>query len=495
MNELIARFNKAVDRKQPWLGMMEEAYHYSIPNRNDFFDKTKGSKKNQDVYDSTAVVGVQRFATRIQSILVPPWRRWTTLVSGNAIPEDEREDVNRILANITEEFFRHLDHSNFAVRSHESFQDLGVSTGALLFHEGKGTELFTFSSIPLSSLYLEEGPDGEVQTVWRKLSVSIRNIPGMWKDVRLTDTLKDMLSTSPDKEVELIEGTIYNGKDYDYVVLFKEAELVRRSFEISPWIVFRWSTIPGEVYGRGPVLTVLPDILTLNKVREYVLLNGAMNIAGMYTARNDGVLNPYTVEFAPNTILPVASNDRNNPSIRALEQSGNFDLSQIIISDLQTNVKKALFVDQLGPVDGAVRSATEISVRNQELLQDIGGSFGRLQTEMVTKIVNRGVHILQKAGKIPNFRIDGEEVSLRHQSPLAKAQDQEDVLAFQQFLEIGGALGPEVMMLGTKVEDAPSWLARKLGLDPELIRSEGERMQMQQQAAAAAAQQAVPSEG
>ena len=51
-------------------------------------------------------------------------------------------------------------------------------------------------------------------------------------------------------------------------------------------------------------------------------------------------------------------------------------------------------------------------------------------------------------------------------------------------------------MLGTKVEDAPSWLAKKLGLDPELIRSEGERMQMQQQAAMAAQQQAaVSSEG
>jgi hypothetical protein len=41
-----------------------------------------------------------------------------------------------------------------------------------------------------------------------------------------------------------------------------------------------------------------------------------------------------------------------------------------------------------------------------------------------------------------------------------------------------GPLGPEVLMGGLKVEDAPAWLARKAGLDAKLVRSPTERKQM-----------------
>ena len=124
----MARFKQAVDRKQPWLNTLEEAYHYASPRRNDFFNKTKGSKKNEDVYDSTAVIGLKRFATRLQTTLVPSWRRWATMIPGEVIPENEREEVAEALQGITETFFMHLNFSNFSVRGHESFQDLGIST-------------------------------------------------------------------------------------------------------------------------------------------------------------------------------------------------------------------------------------------------------------------------------------------------------------------------------------------------------------------------------
>ncbi len=53
--------------------------------------------------------------------------------------------------------------------------------------------------------------------------------------------------------------------------------------------------VAGEIYGRGPVITALPDIKTLNKVKELVLKNASLAIAGVYTAADDGVLNPNTI--------------------------------------------------------------------------------------------------------------------------------------------------------------------------------------------------------
>ena len=49
---------------------------------------------------------------------------------------------------------------------------------------------------------------------------------------------------------------------------------------------------PYEIYGRGPCLYALPDIKTLNKVIELNLKNASLSIGGVFTAVDDGVLNP-----------------------------------------------------------------------------------------------------------------------------------------------------------------------------------------------------------
>jgi len=125
---------------------------------------------------------------------------------------------------------------------------------------------------------------------------------------------------------------------------------------------------------------------------------------------------------------------------------------------------------------------------------DAGSAFSRLQTEFLEKIIKRAVYILKKNGKIGDFKVDGREVTIKHTSPLARAQDQEDLLAIQQFMQMTIGLGPEIFGLGTKVEDLPSWIGQKLGLDQELLRSEEERNELQEQAAQVMQEQAQAQE-
>jgi len=73
----------------------------------------------------------------------------------------------------------------------------------------------------------------------------------------------------------LIEATVFDPKrgDFCYHVIHKESkqELVYRRLKTSPWVVSRYMKVAGEIYGRGPLITALPDIKTLNKVKELVL--------------------------------------------------------------------------------------------------------------------------------------------------------------------------------------------------------------------------------
>ena len=500
VEQLIQRFDAAKARKMPWISHLRECYEYSLPQRETFSMQSKGAKKNTAIFDSTAVIGVQKYASRLQASLVPPWRNWSILAPGSEIPEEEKEETQKGLDKATSIIFDHINHSNFATQCHESFLDLAVSTGAMTVKRATrdGASVLEFDAVPLAEVFPEEGPNSTIETVWREHSIPARHIDRLWQGAEISSKLKKKVSEKPDVKVNLIEGTVYEPKSGMYYMCVIEREekhiCFTEEYEVSPWIVFREMVVPGEVLGRGRIMQVLPDIKTANKVTEFGLRNAALAIAGIYTAQDDGVINPYTMQIAPGMVIPVGSNDHTNPTLRPLERAGDFNVGELILSDLRDRINKALFADPYGGMDSPTKTATEMSLRSQELLMDAGSAFSRLQSEFIEKIIKVVVSILKEAGKLPDIAVDGKEVTIKHTSPLARAQDQEDLLAMQQFMQMGAAFGPEAFALGAKIEDTVAWIGHKLGIEQKLLRTGQERIEMQKQAAEAMKQQQAAQE-
>ena len=83
----------------------------------------------------------------------------------------------------------------------------------------------------------------------------------------------------PDTPVAVIEAVIPDEPGFAYLAV-AETDPVSKGdptvlsegrFAVSPFINFRWTKAPGEIYGRSPVMKALPDIKTANKVVELVL--------------------------------------------------------------------------------------------------------------------------------------------------------------------------------------------------------------------------------
>ena len=203
----------------------------------------------------------------------------------------------------------------------------------------------------------------------------------------------------------------------------------------SPWVTGRYSKVSGEIRGRGPALQALPDVRSLNKAKEFVLQKAAIDLAGMYTATDDGVTNPYNISISPGVVIPVGSNNSSNPSLQRLDTGSNLALAQFEINELQMSIKKALFNDLRDPT-GAVRSATEVAIESRELAKRIGSAFGRLQTEVLVPIIKRVAAILTRRGLIQPLQLDGQDIEIKFTSPLARAQDAEDILNVQQAVAV-----------------------------------------------------------
>lgn len=492
---LCKRREKAMQRKSLWRNLYRDAYRFSMPSRENFDFNTPGEYKNDVLYDSTLQEATYEAANTAVALLCPPWQRWTELAPGAEIPKDMvTPEVLKGLREITEIFFEFLNGSNFATVIHESMLDLQVGTAALRFDEGKSNaNPFVFSATPLAAVELEEAPSGSIETMWLKREPLARNLVRMYEGLEefdLPEELQDRIREKPDEKLAIIQGTVFHPDDGNYygVVLWEEGKRIiwRYKFgESSPDIVARASKLSGELYGRGRVLLALADAKTLDKMQEFVLRHSALQVAPPMTGVSDGVMNPYTAVLAPNTILPVASNDQRNPSLRPIQFGGEFRITDALMTDLRDRVRRTMLGPE--PSDGPVKSATEISISDRNRLWALGGEFGRIQSELLVKVVARGLFILQRRGLIPKFKIDGRDVRLVFTSPFARSQDAEDLLALERSVM---ALSPfeGAAQIGYDIDMLPEWVGHKAGLDPKLINDKATREKLRKQAAEAAAQ-------
>ena len=84
---------------------------------NLFIMKRQDSAETIKIFDETAVVGVQEFASPTTVWLVPNFARWADLVSGSEVPAEQREAIDNELDEVTDYVFEVLQNSNFQPRS------------------------------------------------------------------------------------------------------------------------------------------------------------------------------------------------------------------------------------------------------------------------------------------------------------------------------------------------------------------------------------------
>ena len=489
-DKTIKRIATAEANKALWHSILDDCYDYFLPTRNVMDYRSPGQQKDEKVFDSTATDSLGDFASRMEAQLVPPGREWMKLAAGSDIPEEQKDQIETQLEKMTETVFSHINSSNFSSQINECFLDLGISTGAIIVEEGDGIQSsLRFRAVPLAHLILERSIRGIAETVWQRIKLPASDIAGIFPHIKMTDELNRMVKDKPETEVEFIEGVMLNPDERTYtsMILYEKDKsiLFEEQLESSPWVIFRESTTPGEVYGRGRAMRCLNDVRTLNKVMQYYIESCELNGNPIYTAVDDGVINPHTIKIRPKTIIPVAAADTINP----LPMAGAPELSIDLINRLQDNIRRVMMSKPFGQIDETpVRTATEMSIRNADLAETTASASGRIQTELLERLIARCVFVLKTAGKVPDIRVDGREIAVKYTSPAARKQDEADLSIIMRFQEIMQMFPPDLVATTVKMDDVPRYIANMMGVDKNLImtaeETQNKTMEIQQNRAA-----------
>lgn len=497
-DEARKRADKLFEERKEYEALWETAYKYLAPERALFFDRRRRSPNEiqDEVFDSTAIDAAERLTNLIMSGLTPPWQKWIRITPGSDIRDTaEREAMREPLTMVEDRLFAILGRSGFYQELQPLILDRIVGgTGAMCAVPDPDGAMIRFKNVPLGEIAVEEDNAGRIVTIARRYRLSFAQLERQYGS-RLPQEFRNMAGQDASKQHDLYAVNALDAAGlWQWTVTLRQHSIaLERTERRYPYLfVTRWSKLPGSVYGRGPGLRVLSDVRMLNKIKELSLKNAAKSVAGVYTVVDDGVVNPYTLTMEPGTFLSVGSNDRQNPSISELPQTGNFDVSMFIMEDLRNSVLSAFMADRFGPMDRTPMTATEIQARSQVIAQDMGATIARMQHELLLPILRAVLGHMSDMELIPpGLDLNGTTFDVEFVSQLSQAQwaiEKQNLLEFTTIATQFGEIDPQAGLI-INVHKALSRVAELDHIPPEVLRPQEEIEQLIQQAAEAQAEQ------
>ena len=507
---LVKRKGKLKAQRGSWETHWQDLSNYVLPNSADFNTKrSRGDKRTTLLYDSTGVHANEMLAAGLHGMLTNPASNWFSLrVKDDSQDTGSSSEAKQWLEDTTNVVLSEIAAPSVAFPSHihEYYLSLcSIGTACMFVGEPSTREGISFRAIHIDEIFIAENADGIIDTVFRSFKMTVRQIVQKWGEESLSPRIKRMYEKQEfDKEIDLLH-CVYPRDDVDkgkraatmlpvasvYIDEKENHVLAEGGFHEMPYMVSRWSKTVGEVFGRSPAMTALPDIKMLQEIMKTTIKAAQKVVDPPLLVPDDGVLGPIRTIPGGLNYYRASSGARIEP----LLTGGNIGISYEMMTDLRDRIRTTFFLDQL-QFQGAPRmTATEVVERTERTLRLLGPTLGRLQSEFLGPMIERIYGVLSRAGRLPGppESIAEQELKIEYVSPLARAQRQSETQGIMRTLEFIGPIAgmdPQAAQV-VKGADTVRHIAELNGVPPMLLKSNEELMEeaKAQQEAQAAQQQ------
>lgn len=470
-------------QRSNWEGHWEEIARFVVPKKDDvWMSNTSGEKKGNTIFTGMPVHANEALAAALHGMLTNPSSVWFGLGTGDK-EIDERPEVKKWMQHAVDRMIQTLNNSNFQTQIHEVYIDLGsFGTSLLLIEEDKELTV-RFLSRPIYMAYIDENFKGMVDTVSFERRMNARSIIQEFGEDAVNQEIIDKAAQQPQEEMRVIhlvepresfdpsKKNVTNKPFASFHVIKDTGWVLKESgFDELPYVVPRWTKISGELYGRSPAMTALPDIKMLNAMKKAVIKGAQKVVDPVLQVPDDGVLLPLRTGPGDINYYRAGTKDRIEP----LNTGARPDIGESIIAGVEEDINKAFFIDQLQIREADRMTATEIIQRREEQLRKLGPILGRQHFELLKPLVDRVFNIMARNKKFDPApeAIQGLDLEVKYVSQIARAQitsDADDLVRVVSLIEPLAAAKPG--MLDNFDEDAiVRDIANKFNLPSEYIR-------------------------
>ena len=510
VTHLCKRKGKMKAERGTWETHWQDLANFVLPNAADFnVKRAKGDKRTTLVYDSTGIHSNEMLSAGLHGMLTNPASEWFSLRVKGQDDINENPEVKEWLELTSQTILSELNAPEVAFPSHihEYYLTLcSIGTAVMFIGEPATREGIAFKTIHIEEVFVADNADGIVDTVFRTFKMSLRQIAQKWGEDAMSPRMKRMWDKKEfDKEIELLH-CVYPREDAtpgkeaadqlpiaSVYIDEKEKHVIKEGgFHEMPYMVSRWAKSTGEVFGRSPAMTALPDIKMLQEMMK-TTIKAAQKVADPpLLVPDDGVLGP--VRTIPGGLNYYRSTT--GARIEPLLTGGNIPISFEMMEEIRNRIRQTFYLDQLQFWGGPTMTATEVIERTERTLRLLGPTLGRLQSEFLGPMIERIFGVLSRAKRLPPAPeiLAETPLDIEYVSPLARAQRQTETQGIMRTIELAApvaGMDPQAAQV-IKGADTVRHIAHLNGVPPKLLKSNDELAEeAQAQAQMMQAQQAM----
>jgi hypothetical protein len=433
---ILSRLDQRKSKRSNFDSQFQDIKDLVRPNTLDFNTKrAPGQQNNIQIFDTTAGKCNNELASGLHSFATSPSQRWFSVTTGNKYRLNRSMKSRAWLEFVSDTIYRHYSKPSAGHKTslHEIYLDLGAFGNAVLFQDidWKNKSL-VFRAFPLACCWWSENNNGIVDSLDREVILTTTQAIQEFGEEALPKEILDTLEKQPDKEWTFVHSVYprekrdvkrLDGKNKKFASCWVSKELkvtVRESGYTSfPYHCSRWTKIAGEVYGRSPAMDCLPTIKLVNEQEKTVMKVSQKRADPPMVLDNDGFLLP--VNTNPGGMI---YRDSSEGKIELLE-TGDAGVAHESLREKREQIAQHFYVDWLRmQKDDVQMTATEVLDRRDEKLRLMSPMLGRLESELLSPMIQRSYELLTLLGEIPPCpdELRSERLIIDYVSPAALAQ-------------------------------------------------------------------------
>lgn len=440
--------------------------------------------------DPTAVVDSKEMADGLLSALIPAGEyffKWN--VSKDNIG-GQSDEFDNWCARATDKQHRALFSSNFMAQESEFMRSLIVfGTGNVYSEWSIKAGGLNFKDYDIALYLMLTNSKGMIDTMMIKFPYTARQCVQEWGDKagkKINEAYNDskkrensfpilhIVRPRGERNPRYSEDPMNMTWESVYIDVEHKHLIDEGGFPEFPYHPARWMVTTGEIFGRGVMTQILPQIRVLQQMKRDLVQCGDKH-------NNPPVEKLDSFDGEVKTFAGAINNVMEIPSIVPIQGSqGNFPITKDILEMEQDIIHKAAYKNVFNPITdlkGDRRTVPEIRERKLEGLRRAGQPVGRIQTEHYEPMLKRTLILIIDNGEIEPPPLGLETVEIEYLGLMSNALSSGQAAAYQKGVAIGIEMKdsiPEIMD-NINVDEGFRNLCRQLGMRAEDIKSEDDR--------------------
>ncbi len=487
------RYSELSSDRQQFLDTAIECSRLTLPYIMKQDNDNSNHKPFRTPWQSVGAKSVSTLASKLMLALLPPQTTFFKLqVRDDALGEELdptiRSELDLSFSKIERMVMDHINAADDRVTVHQAINHLIVTGNSLIFMNKTGLKNY-----PLNRYVVERDGDGTVIEIVTKELISRKLLKGTVPEKKPNEVsagggLNASTGTNTD-DVEVYTHVKLDKKNSKWV-WHQEAEgkvipgtNSSAPKKQSPWLVLRFASFDGEMYGRGRVEQFLGDLKSLEALSQAVIEGSAAAAKVVFLVSPSSTTKPQTLAQAGNGAIVQGRPD--DVQVVQVGKTADFKTAYEMITTLGNRISEAFLVMNVRQSERT--TAEEVRLTQMELETQLAGLFSLLTVEFLKPYLERTMLILQRSGQLPRLPKDLVRPQIvAGVNALGRGQDRESLIQF--ITTIAQTMGPEAIQKYISPEEYIKRLATSQGIDllnlvksQEIVQQENQQAMQEQQ--------------